>query len=79
MRISSSEKIYPEHCKVRIISETDKTLITASDILTAMQAAVPHTAKAKLRHAQALQNLTAIIKNTPNTKEAPTATPTVST
>ena len=45
----------------------------------AMQAAVPHTAKAKLRHAKALQNLTAIIENTPNAREAPTATPTVPT
>ena len=44
-----------------------------------MQAAVPHTKKAKLRHAKALQNLTAIIENTPTTREASTATPTVST
>ena len=44
-----------------------------------MQAALPHTAKAKLRHAKADKNLTAIIKNTPTTREAPTATPTVST
>ena len=79
MRISSSAKIYPEHCKVPTILEADKTLIAASDLLAAMQAAVPHNVKAKLRHAKALQNLTAIIENTPTTREAPTATPTVST
>ena len=79
MRISISAKIYPEHCELPTISEADKNLISASDLLTAMQAAVPHTAKAKLRHAKALQNLTAIIENTPTTREAPTATPTVST
>ena len=79
LRISSSAKIYPEHCELPTISEADKTLIAASDILTEMQAAVPHTAKAKLRHAKALTNLTTIIKNTPNAREAPTATPTVST
>ena len=79
MRISSSERIYPEHCEVPTILEADKTLIAASDLLTEMQSAVPHTAKAKLRHAKALKNLTAIIENTPTKRETPTATPTVST
>ena len=78
MRILRSARIYPENCEVPTISEADKTLIAASDILAAMQAAVPHTAKAKLRHARALQNLTAIIKNTPSMRVDPTATPTVS-
>ena len=44
-----------------------------------MQAAVPHTAKSKLRHAKALQNLTSIIKNTPSPRVATIAIPTVST
>ena len=79
MRILSSARIYPENCKVPIISEADKTLIAASDLLTAMKASVPHTAKAKIRHAKVLQNLTAITENTPNVREAPTTTPTVST
>ena len=79
MRISRSERINPEHCKVPTISEADKTLTAASNLLAAMQAAVPHTAKAKLRNAKALQKLTAIIENTPTTREDPTATPTVST
>ena len=79
MRISSSARIYPEHCKVPTIWEADKTLIAAFNILTAMKSAVPHTVKAKLRHAKVLQNLTAIIKNTPNAREAPNTTPTVST
>ena len=56
-----------------------KSLIAASNLLTAMQAAVPHTAKAKLRHAKALQDLTAIIENTQDARDAPTTTPTVST
>ena len=77
--ISSTSKIYPEHCKVPTISEVDKTLIVAYDLLTAMQAALTHTEKAKLRHAKALQNLTAIIENTPNVRDSPTATPIVST
>ena len=79
MRISSSAKIYPDQYEVPTISEADKTIIAASDLLMVMQSAVPHTAKAKIRHAKALQNLTAIVKNTPTTGEAPTATPTVST
>ena len=49
MRISSSAKIYPEHFEVPTILEADKTLITASDILMAMQAEVPHTAKGKTK------------------------------
>ena len=79
MRISSSARIYPEHWKVPTILEADKTFIAESDHLTAMKAAVPYTLKAKLKHAKALQNLTAIIENTPNAREDPTATPTVST
>ena len=79
MHISISAKIYPEHCEVPTISEADKTLISASDLLSAMQAPVPSTAKAKLRHAKVLQNLTEITENTPNAREAPTSTPNVST
>ena len=78
MRISSSARIYPEHCKVPTILGADKTLIAASDLLMVMQSEVPHNAKAKLRHAKALQILTVIINNTPTTRESPTATPTVS-
>ena len=79
MRISSSSNIYPEHCEVPTISEADKTLIAVSDLLAAIQAAVPHTAKEKLRHAKALQILTAIIKNTQSPRVTPTDTPPVST
>ena len=79
MRISSSARIYPEHCKIPTISEADKTLIAASDILTAMIAEVPHTTEAKLRHVKALQDLTSIIDNTQDVRDAPTTTPTVST
>ena len=49
MRILISAKIYPENCEEPTISEADKNLIAASDLLTSMQAAVPHTAKEKLR------------------------------
>ena len=70
MRISSSARIYPEHCKIPTISEADKTLIAASDLLTEMSAAVPHTTKAELRHAKALHDLTAIIKNTQDARDA---------
>ena len=79
MRISSSARIYPEHCKVPTISEAYKTLIDASNLLTEMKVSVPHTAKAKLRHAKALQNLMVIVENKPNAREAPITTPTVST
>ena len=78
MRISSSARIYPEHCKVPTISEADKTIIPASDLLTSMKASVPHITKAKTRHAKVLQDLTAIIENTQDVKEAPTTTPTLS-
>ena len=79
MRISSSAIIYPEHCKLPTISEEDKNIIAASDLLTAMRVAVPRTTKAKLRHAKALQALTAVIDNTQYVRDAPTTTPTVST
>ena len=79
MRIFSSARIYPEHCKIPTILEADKTLIAASDLLTEMRAAVPHPTKAKLSHAKALQDLTAIIENTQEARNAPTTKPTVST
>ena len=79
IHISISARIYPEHCKVTTISDADKNLIAASDLLPAMKAEVPNTAKAKLRRAKALQDLTAIIDNTPDAREAPNNTPTVST
>ena len=79
MRISSLARIYPEHCKIPTISEADKNLIAASDLLTEMRAVVPHTTNAKLRHEKVLQDLTAIIENTKDARNAPTTTPTVST
>ena len=79
MRISISARIYPEHCKIPTISEADKMLIAASDLLTAMKSVVPHTTKAKIRHAKSLQDLIAIIKNTQDAREASTTTPTVYT
>ena len=78
MRVPSSARIYPEHCEVPNISETEKILIATSNLLAAMQSVVPYTAKAKLRHAKVLQNLTAINENTPSTRMAPTTTQTVS-
>ena len=78
MRISSSTRIYPDHCKIPTISEADKILIAASDLVTSMKAAVPNTKKEKLRYGKALQDLTAIIKNTQDVRYAPTTTPTVS-
>ena len=44
-----------------------------------MKSAVPNTKKSKLRHAKALQDLTAVIENTQDAREAPTTTPTLST
>ena len=77
MRISSSAKIYPEHCEVLTISEADKTIIAASDLLTAIQAAITYTAKAKVTHEKALQFLTAIIENTPNATSTDATSPRV--
>ena len=79
MRIYSLARIYPEHCKIPTILEADKTLVAASDLLTEIRAAVPHTKKSKLRHAKALQDLTAIIENTQDSRDAHTTTPTAST
>ena len=79
MRISSSARIYPENCKIPTISEAEKTLITASNLLTSTKSAVPHTTKEKRRHEKALQDLTAITENTQDAREASTTTTTVST
>ena len=61
---TQSAKLYPTHCKVPTISQSDLTLIAASDLLQEMKILVP-TAESKIRHAKILQRLGAILSNNP--------------
>merc|ERR1711938_83511 len=57
-RTTGTRELYPAHCQVPTISEADRTLLAAQELLTTMGATVPTTAKQKLRHISALQQLT---------------------
>ena len=48
-------KLYPRHSTVPTISEADRTLLTAKEMLQRLQAVTPTSAQDKLDHNQALE------------------------
>ena len=58
--ITGLRSIYSAHYNVSTILEANQTLIAAGELLTALQHAMPTTSQAKVRHAQAIQKLSAI-------------------
>ena len=55
-------KLYPRHSKVPSISEADRTLLVAQEMLTKLQIATSKQATAKMQHNQALRKLTEILQ-----------------
>ena len=53
--------IMPMHCKVPNISEQDKTIIAATELIESLRVTAPSTATDKSRHATTIADLTAII------------------
>ena len=76
-RISDSYKEYPAHCNMPTISEEDETIVAADALLTSLQGTTPSNATTKLRHAKALQQLTAIITNSASPRVDEVAAPRV--
>ena len=82
-RSTGSYKLYPTHCKVPTISEADKTIIAANELMEVLKLNVPPQAKIKQKHINIIQQLTSIITDTtaPMVGDAPaprvggTATP----
>ena len=76
---SGSVKLYPTHCKVPTLSEDDRTLLTAHDLLRTLRLAPPPTAEEKLKYCDAIEHLTRIIKNIPAPRVDNTGEPRVNT
>ena len=55
-------KLYPRHSKVPSISEADRTLLVAQEMLQKLQIATSKQATEKLQHNQALQQLQEILR-----------------
>ena len=55
-------KLYPRHSKVPSISEVDRTLLVAQEMLTKLQIATSKQATDKVQHNRALQQLTEILQ-----------------
>ncbi len=60
--ITGSYKLFPTHCTVPTISEGDRTIISAYDILDAMKAAKPDTARSRVEYARVLERLSKIVQ-----------------
>ena len=51
-RTTATYELFPAHCKVPTVSEEDKTLIAATELLKVLKATVPTQADLKCRHAK---------------------------
>jgi hypothetical protein len=76
-RNSGSLKLYPTHCKVPALSEDDRTIRTAHDLLRTLQLTPPPTADAQLKHCEIIERLTAILTNAPSPRVHPAEEPRV--
>ena len=59
-------KVMPMHCKVPTISEQDKTVIAATELIEALRETAPSVATDKSWHATTIADLTAIITDSPS-------------
>ena len=64
-RTTATYELFPAHCKVPTVSEEDKTLIAATELLEVMKANVPTQADLKCRHAKSIDDLILILENRP--------------
>ena len=56
-------QIFPAHCAIPTISEGDLTIAAAADLMRELRATIPTTTQQKVRHAEALRDLTNILNN----------------
>jgi len=64
-RTAGTYKLYPTHCKVPTISEADRTIIAAAELLDTIRAQIPTQAETKRQHLNVIEQLTAILDNAP--------------
>ena len=65
IRIANATKLFPAHCSVPTVSELDKTLIAAKELVDILQADVTMPTKEKVEHVKLIQRLTQIINSHP--------------
>ena len=56
-RITQIAKHYPTHCTISIVSEHDKTILAAAELMTAINITVPST-KDNVKHTKIIDQLT---------------------
>ncbi len=64
-RISSTVKLYPQHCTMPSISEEDGTIIAAEELVKLIDEKIALKCNDKVKHIKILQQLTDIIANKP--------------
>ncbi len=60
-QFSDTWRLYPTHCQIPVTSQHDLSIVAAADTLKELGNTVPTTTTEKIRHIQAIQNLTAIM------------------
>ncbi len=70
-RFSDTWRLYPTHCQIPVTSQHDLSIVAAADILKALENTIPTTTMEKIRHIQAIQNLTAIMTGQREAPEEP--------
>ena len=78
-RKSGTYKLYPAHCKAPVMSEADRTIVAASDLMKMLKIEVPTSADLKCKHASVIDQLTAILENRPVPRVDTRASPRVDT
>ena len=64
-RKTGTYKVMPMHCKVPTMSEQNKTIIDAKNLIKSLRETAPSAATAKSRHATIITDLTSIITYSP--------------
>ena len=77
IRTNGTYRIYPAHCAIPTIPKADKSIIAATELVRELNASTPSNAAIKCRHAKAIQQLTAILTNTPFLRVGDNAAPRV--
>ena len=64
-RTVGTYKLYPSHCKVPTISEADRTIIAAAELLDTIRVQIPTQADTKRQHLHVIEQLTEILNKAP--------------
>jgi hypothetical protein len=73
--VADTWRLYPTHCATPTISDTERTLIQATDTLTALGRTVPSSTREGIAQAQAIQQLRNILLPTLQQNVSPPPTP----